>query len=260
MGNEYLTYFSSIDTEQFSTIIIVSDMIKLIRHVQSTGNQFNGELFLESIKKIIKPYQTLLIPTYNWSFCHDIPFDYKNTPSAVGLLGNLALKDKDFKRTKHPIYSFAVFGKDKDMLCQLDYKRAFCKESIFGYIANTKSLQIGIGINIYTIAHYIEEAEFYDVIKYRYEKEFTNYYVDDSGDKQLKTYSMYVRDYDKHVDIDTTNLHNYILENRLVLVQTHGNIDIYIMQISDLLKVVRNDLNTTGGKLYCTYDNQKGLG
>lgn len=261
MDNDYLRYFNDINTDQFSTIVIVSDMIKLIRQV---GSKFDGELFLESIKKNIKPHQTLLIPTYNWSFCHNMPYDYINTPSAVGLLGNLALKDKDFKRTKHPVYSFAVYGKDKDMLCSLDYKSAFSMDSVYGYIANNNSLQVGLGLNIYTMAHYIEETEYSEKINFRYLKDFTNEYIDEYGKKETRTYSMYVRYYDKNVEIDVTPLHKFMLDNKLVSVKEYGSIYniyyIYMMKISDLLDVVRNDLKTTGGRLYCTYDNQKGLG
>lgn len=260
MVKNYLEYFDDINMEQYSTIIIVSDMIKLIMQVQSTIGRFDGQLFLDSIKNKIQPHQTLLIPTYNWSFCHNQPFDYKNTTSAVGLLGNLALKDKDFKRTKHPIYSFAVYGKDKDLLCELDYKSSFCKDSVFGYIANTKSLQIGLGLNIYTITHYIEEAEYYDKINFRYLKDFTNEYIDEYGNRELKTYSMFVRDYNKNVKIDISPINKFMLENQLISVKEYGDINIYIMDINVLLNVVRNDLKETGGKLYCTYDNQKGLG
>lgn len=260
MVKNYLEYFNDINIEQYSTIIIVSDMIKLIMQVQSEGNKFDGQLFLDSIKKNIKPHQTLLIPTYNWSFCHNKPFDYKNTTSAVGLLGNLALQDSDFKRTKHPIYSFAVYGKDKDLLCKLDYKSSFGKDSVFAYIANTKSLQIGLGLNIYTITHYVEETEYYDKIDFRYLKDFTNDYIDEYGNVELKTYSMYVRDYDKNVKIDISPITSYMLNNKLISVKQYGNVDIYLMDIHTALDIIRDDLKQTGGKLYCTYDNQKGLG
>ena len=52
----------------------------------------------------------------------------------AGSMGSFALKRKDFRRTKNPIYSFAVTGKDKDYLCNLNHNNCFDFDSPFGYL------------------------------------------------------------------------------------------------------------------------------
>ena len=41
-------------------------------------------------------------------------YDFYKTPSSVGSLGNYVLGRGDFRRTRNPIYSFAVIGKDQN--------------------------------------------------------------------------------------------------------------------------------------------------
>ena len=61
-------------------------------------------------------------------------FDYKKTPSNCGSLSNIALQRSDFKRTKHPIHSFAVFGKHKNYLCNLENKSSWGEDSPFKFL------------------------------------------------------------------------------------------------------------------------------
>ena len=53
--------------------------------------------------------RNILFPTFNWDFCKGKSFNYNNTRSMTGSLSNVALKRPDFKRSKNPIYSFAVW-------------------------------------------------------------------------------------------------------------------------------------------------------
>lgn len=255
----YLNYFKELNLDKYDVIVIYSDIMKLIYIESVNGKKFDGKGFLSSIKDSIKDYQTLIMPTFNWSFCHGVAFDYKNTPSATGALSNLALKDSDFKRTKHPIYSFAIYGKDRDKLYNNDYISAFSKESVFSYINDNISCQVGIGKNIYTIAHFVEETEFMDKIEHRYFKTFKNFYIDEYGNKSEKEYIMHVRDYDKNVVIDVTPLHNLVIDSNVTKIKKFENIDFYITEVKDLINIIRNDLKNTGGSLYCTYTGQKGL-
>jgi aminoglycoside N3'-acetyltransferase len=68
----------------------------------------------------------------------------------------------DFKRTKHPIHSFSVWGKYRDKLCAMDNKSSFGLDSPFHFLYESAAQMLIIGIGFqgaFTFAHYVEERE-----------------------------------------------------------------------------------------------------
>lgn len=142
---------------------------------------------------------TLLIPTFNWDFCKGKSFDYRNSPAQTGVLPQIALKREDFKRTKHPIYSFAVRGRLEKVFLSCDNVSSFGMDSPFGLLwkLNGKIVLWDVSYQrSFTFAHFVEQINNVD---YRYEKIFTAPYIDENGRKELRTYSMFVRDLEKGV-------------------------------------------------------------
>lgn len=86
------------------------------------------------LQTIVGAEGTLLFHTFFWSFCHGGTFDYDKTLGETGILSNRALKRLDFIRTQHPIYSFAVWGKDARYLAALNNVDAFAHDSPFEYM------------------------------------------------------------------------------------------------------------------------------
>lgn len=160
---------------------------------------FDGDLqkavqyFLDVLVEAVGAEGTLLIPCFNWDFCKGLPFDYKNIKSQVGILSNFALKDSRFKRTKHPIYSFAVCGKHSEYLLSLDNFSSFGMDSPFGFIYknNGKIVLWDVSYqNSFTFAHFVEQQLNVD---YRYEKIFKGKYIDEGGNAFDYSCSMFVR-------------------------------------------------------------------
>ena len=120
--------------EKGDIILLSSDITDLYIQCRKHGEKLDLNVLLDKFQEAIGPEGTLLIPTYNWGFCKGKTFDYKNSPSKTGVIGDTALKRKDFRRTKHPIYSFAVWGKDIDYLCSLDDVESFGPNSPFAYL------------------------------------------------------------------------------------------------------------------------------
>ena len=113
----YLELARNLKISSGSTVFISSDISRLAFEALENNIDFNVNEFIDIIQDKIGNEGTLLFPVYNWDFCHGIPFNYNKTVGKTGLLGNAALKREDFKRTKNALYSFAVWGKDKDYLC-----------------------------------------------------------------------------------------------------------------------------------------------
>ena len=154
---------------------------------------------IDTVLETIGDEGTLLIPTFNWDFCEGKPFDYKNSPAQTGALPNVVLKRKDFKRTKHPIYSFAVKGKLQEEFLACDNVSAYSIDSPFGLLWKLDGKIVLWDVsyqNSFTFVHFVEQMH---NVHYRYEKFFTAPYIDEKGNSELKTYSMFVRDIENGV-------------------------------------------------------------
>lgn len=259
MNIDYKEYFNCFDIKNSQSIVIASDITPLAYFYIRQGLDFQISSLIDTLKSLISPEQTVLIPTYSWDFCKGKVFDYKNSKSQVGVLGDYALKDKDFKRTKHPIYSFAVYGKDKDKLCALDYKSSFGKESLFDYMYKTNALHIGIGIDFnlsYTFMHYVEEVGYLNQITYRYMKTFTSKYIDENGNESVKDYSMLVRDLDKNVRMHLAPLGQEFIDKNIMKTYSQNGIHLYSVDVYKSYDVIKNDILYNNSRLFCIYDGQ----
>ena len=184
---------NELDIKAGQCLMISSDITRLWAEYRRIYKKFKPEELIELCQQKVTQEGTLIFPTYSWDFCHDKGFDYYNTIPRTGGLGRVALKMEGFKRTQHPIYSFAVWGKDADRLCSIANKSSFGKDSPFNYMYEKKADLLMIGIPFsqgYTFAHYVEEMA---NVSYRYLKDFTGKYVDENGKESIRTYSMNVR-------------------------------------------------------------------
>jgi len=135
--NNYLSYLdivSQLDIKKDDIVLVSSDILKLMIVCRNNNENFDPNKFIDTIIEKIGEYGTLLFPTYSWDFCNGNNFDYNNTLSNCGGLCNIALKRKDFKRTRHPIHSFTVWGRDQDYLYKLSNITSWGSDSPFDYL------------------------------------------------------------------------------------------------------------------------------
>ena len=121
------------------TLMLVSDVSSLLNLYRKKNEIFDINLFIDLILEKIGLNGTLVIPTFNFAFCKGITFDYHNTPPHTGSLAKVALKRKDFKRTKNPMHSFVACGKDKENFFNLKHSSSFGKDSPFYYLHKKKA-------------------------------------------------------------------------------------------------------------------------
>lgn len=178
-----------------SVLLITSDITELGEFCISHKEPLDFNSLIDSIIDVVGPSGTVLFPTYNWGFCRGETFDYNKTLGQTGSLGRLALRRKDFKRTKHPIYSFAVWGKDQDYLCGLQNESSFGKNSPFGYLNENHAINVIINVPTrYTFVHYVEQKYENELeVTYRFHKSFQSLYKDENGKVDMRSYSMFVR-------------------------------------------------------------------
>lgn len=254
----YTDIINNIGIQTGDIILISSDIVKLSWTCKENNDIFDANLLLDSIISKIGDSGTLILPTYNWDFCKGIQFDYFKTKSKTGILGQVALKRDDFMRTKHPIYSYAVWGRDKGLLCELDNQSAFGKDSPFAYMHHNKAKNILIDVdykNCFTYVHYVEEQV--GNISYRYLKNFSAQYKDKNNKITNRTYSMFVRDLDMDVQISINPLGKILEYEDVSKKYVINNSEIIKVDLYDAYSLIVDDIINNQSRNICSYIGQE---
>lgn len=188
----YRSLFSQLAIDRGDIVYVISDILKLMCVCRENHEPFDGQVFINSLLEKVGPEGTVLFPTFNWSFCRGEAFHYQKTLSQTGGLSNVALQRPDFRRTRHPIYSFAVWGKAQNELCDRDYQSAFGAESPFQFFYENNAKNVCIGIDYKDSCTFVHYAEEMAPVPYRFLKPFTAGYTDAQG-TLTKSYQMFVR-------------------------------------------------------------------
>ena len=259
---EYLAPLSELGIQKGDVLLVTSDITKLYKHYYRLyGERLTMDDIIDYLQGLLGEEGTLLFPTYNWDYCNGETFDYHNTPGQTGSLGNAALKRNDFKRTQHPIYSFAVWGKDQALLCGMNNTSSFGADSPFAYFdrVHAKQLIIDVPMHItngmgFTYPHYVEQKS--GVVQYRYEKNFTAKYIDAEGKTEERTYSMFVRSYELETRNDFAPLHAYLRE---LGVEKHfcvNDIHYYMIDLHAAVDPIMDDVVNNKSRKFCIYKGQ----
>ena len=230
-------------------LYVISDILDLAKSCRDNSERFECEKFINSLQEAVGDCGTLMFPTFNWDFCEGQVFDYRKTKGKTGVLGNTALKMPGFKRTQHPLYSFAVWGKFQRDIIKLDNKSGFDAISPFGYMHknNAKALVVGLTASTgNTFIHYVEQAVGVD---YRYDKDFCAPYIDEFGNIESRTYSMYVRD----LDIDPKRTSYFAIDDVMSILGICKNFSInsvpfHVIKLPGMFEVVSLELRYNGAK------------
>lgn len=247
---EYLNTFEKIGINKGDVLYLASDLLRTIIYFKKKKKKLDLNRFLNTFIFYLGEKGTLVLPTFNWDYCAEKTFDIKNTKSKCGSLSNLALKRDDFCRTKHPIYSFAVHGKYKDYLCNLNNRSAWGKNSPFSFLNKIKAKNLFIGLDYkkaFTMDHYYEQ---YSKVKYRYHKKFISYYIDKNKKKTRRTYSMFVRKVEMcDATAISSKLDNILLKNNSLFFLKKNGSKFSMVNIFKAGKILIKDLKKDKSKL-----------
>ncbi len=244
-----------LDIKPKKPLMISSDITRLWAEYRKAFKTFDPQRLIESLEERVTKEGTLLLPTYSWDFCHGEGFHYEHTIPRTGGLGRIALKMKGFQRTSHPIYSFAVWGKDAEKLCAMTNQSSFGIDSPFHYMNTNAVDHLMIDLPFtkgYTFVHYIEELV---GVPYRYQKNFTDQYVNKSGEKTIRTYSMYVRDLD--MDLFYTDAIEMLLKDLVRQRNIYYGVEFKIINYADSFPIIQNDIVKNKSRRIATYKGQE---
>lgn len=236
-------FFKKFDIKEKDYILFTGNLTRLLYKLKGNARE-NLNIFLDIFLK-----QTmgggLAIQSFNWDFCKGLSYDILNSKSQTGALANIALKRAEFKRTKHPIYSFMVANNFQKDLIKLDNKGAFDKNSPFDFMYKNKAKMIIVDLPLqdsFTFVHYVEQCF---KVSYRYNKSFTSFYIDEKGYKELKTYDMFVRA--NNVLTYIYPLEELFLEKNVMKVVFFDEICIKIIDLEKAYEVISKDIKQNQG-------------
>lgn len=236
------------DIEEGDIIYVISDVLELAKISRLHGEKFDAQQFLDTLMKKVGMHGTILVPVFNWDFCEGKPFDYRNTPGKTGALGNAALKNMEFKRTRHPVYSFAVWGNRQNEICSIDVEDSFGSGTIFDYLYKNKAKSLVIGLNALeglTMVHYVEQIV---GVPYRYFKEFEGRYIDCEGIEQKKKMLMYVRDLNIDPEEDMVHLSQILEDLKISNTRIINGIPFRVVLLEQTCQIIKMDIELNGSR------------
>lgn len=232
-------------------ILVSSNILQILIYCKKNQKKFQPSRLIKNLKKKVGKNGTIMFPTFNWDFCNGYDFKYNKTVSKTGSLSNHALKDRSFKRSSNPIYSFAVSGKDRDYICGLEHKSCFGLNSPFGYLIENNGKCLFIGMNYkdgFTFVHIAEEVVGVD---FRYFKEFSGNYINRDNKKKNMKFKMYVRNKNsEYVTGISDKLDNILIKKNAYKHAFFEEINIGVLDIKKTYEVMINDLRSKTGLIY----------
>jgi len=175
------------------TALIHTSLKRTFTRWAEQGHALTPQLILDSFRLALGEEGTLLLPLFNFDFTKGVPFDLRTTPSQMGALTEAGRLTPGAVRTGHPIYSFAVLGKNAERFRGVNNFSGYGADSPFALL---RQLDAKIAVlNLYdqnsmTFYHHVEEMH---GVPYRFHKRFTAPYTDLNGVTEERTYGLFVR-------------------------------------------------------------------
>lgn len=189
----YENFVNQLNIKNGDRIWLSSELIQLILQFKAKGIRFDASALLNAFQHTIGESGTLMLPTFSFEFSNNQYYDINKTKGTTGALGNIALQREDFRRTQHPMHSFAVWGKDQKKLISMKNKHSFGFDSPFGYCVSNHVKQIILGTDYVHAMTFIHYAEVVCNVPYRFTKNFTGTYLTEEGIEEQRTYDYAAR-------------------------------------------------------------------
>lgn len=240
--NAYDELVDRFELQSGDSIWVSSELIGLVFAMKKHGVKFDGNELIDAFQRKVGEEGTILIPTFTYEFSNEGFYDIKNSKSVVGELGNIALSRDDFKRTRHPMHSFAVWGKDQDLLVEMNNLHSFGVDSPFAYCVSHHVKQVMMGVDYIHGMTFVHYAETVCDVPYRFLKRFSGVYVDENGVKENRVCDFAARKLEIHPE-EISNLIGKILEEKGIshCIDYEG-IENYVIKLDESFPVLCDDI------------------
>ncbi|MDC3163062.1 AAC(3) family N-acetyltransferase [Candidatus Pelagibacter sp.] len=128
-----------------------------------------SKLIFHAISEQLGSDGTIICPTFTFDFIKKRVFDVHKTKSHLGYFENFFLKQKNVIRSEHPIFSIAVWGKNKKILKPCG-TFSFGANSPFSNFIDYKVKFLNIGVKWVETCTYLHHLEHLNGINHRFYK------------------------------------------------------------------------------------------
>lgn len=187
----YRDIAANLNIKAGDVLLLSSDILKLAMKAKKAEKEFSAGDFIDAFIAALGINGTLLIPAYNFDLEDGDVFNLGVTQPMTGALAVEAMKRDDFIRTKNPLHSFLVCGKDASLLAEMNNVSSFGPDSPFAYLMQKNALMLFAGTSIaeaMTFTHFVEESE---QVRYRKSKNLRIKYTDLQGITKDGEYRIY---------------------------------------------------------------------
>ena len=198
--DELVAAFRALGIETGDVVYVASSLAALGMMENPVGDT------LAALQTIVGAEGTLVMPTFNFGFCHGECFDRDNSPSQCGKLSEAFRKQSAAVRTNAPpFHSVCATGPRATEISTIESVTSFGRSSAFQWLhdVGAKHLLIGCGFNEGVAhVHWLEELH---QVPYRYWKRFEGDVVC-GGQTRRAAFFMYARRMDVDVQLDADPL------------------------------------------------------
>ena len=241
--------YKKLGVKKRDKIYLASNILNLI--AQYRKKNFDPNLIIDELIDTIGKDGFIAIPTFSWDFCQKKKFDYIKTIPKTGSLGKLSLLRKDFIRSKNPIHSFSLYGKNKIKISKLKHYSSFDKNSPFGYLINNKGKMLLIDIDYKLAMTFVHVAEEECLVNYRYFKIFKGIYKNKNGNSKKYQSKLFARKSNLVRQTLISNKFDQILLKEKILKKiNYKGILFTIIDINPMYKLFLDDIKNNKGMIY----------
>lgn len=225
-----------------SCIVMIHGDAGPAAQIRSKKNQNKLDEFIKIILAFFSE-GTVLVPTYTYSSIKSKNFNPDTSKSELGQFSEFFRIYPGVVRTSHPIFSFSVYGKNKEIFLNTKLSDCFGNGTIFDkfYKFNGKILCIGCSIDRSTFVHYVEQKI---KVSYRYFKNFYFNLIIKGIKKKIKT-KYFVRRLSFKTEVDLSLLKIMALKSNTLKQCNIGRFPISSISSQSFFRIAKNlyDLN-----------------
>lgn len=229
-----------------STLLVAGDVTRLALFASKNEGEFEVNLLIDSLLKKLGNKGTLLIQAFNHDIASGGSFDIRKTKPRTGALALAAFERDDFVRTRHPLHSFMVWGKDAAFYEGLSNSSSFAFDSPFAFLKDKAAGMLFISSSVkraLSYTHYVEEAE---KVRYRKYRSLMIRYTDKEGEDGLREYSIYAKK--RGWTLDFVPLEEKFRKAGILNEQMINGLLFQLLPLDDAFYLIRDDIRNNRSK------------
>lgn len=147
---------------------------------------------VDSLVTTIGARAHLIVPTFTYSFFNGEVYDVLNSPSQVGVLGDIVRKRPEAVRSLSPNFSMAAIGPQASSLMKRDIPRDFGPGTIYDRLLQEDLYLLLLGVDFTSVSLFMH-LEHVNKVSYRHEKVFSGIVREKDREYDTESYH-FVRD------------------------------------------------------------------